>query len=351
MIGVGRVFEAFHTGQLEDDDEVAVVHRGAEEGFAPLSEALVNIRATLERATEEATIGRDTGVALVAIGKRLHYPERDYRRILARAAELGLPAAELDALARWLPDNAVNRKRLDAIQMLTAMNHLVRSPEWAFRVDYIFEHTDAWESVQLAQEEEPAAAALSRDRPIVEEARLAGEGAAVTTGALAWALAARLSNDLGEPDAAAIQQAREEFRRGHDLTEAAAFDRWLDEQELRTDEDIAAFFARVADVRRLLALLRPEIAASAADFLRATGRYGHHRRRAREKTARLAGLDAHPLGLSDSELWSRYFTHVLGREAPRDLASYAAREGFESVEALRDAVVRELHYRRLIDPR
>src|ERR1700722_16706518 len=41
MQGVGWIFEAYRTGELEDDDEVAVTHEGKE--YRPLSEALVNL--------------------------------------------------------------------------------------------------------------------------------------------------------------------------------------------------------------------------------------------------------------------------------------------------------------------
>ena len=48
--GVGRIFEAFRDGVLEDDDEVAVVHGPPETGYLALSEPMVNIRGTLGRA-------------------------------------------------------------------------------------------------------------------------------------------------------------------------------------------------------------------------------------------------------------------------------------------------------------
>ena len=48
MIGVGAVFEAYRDGALEDDDEVAVAHAAAEHDYRAGSEAMVNIRATLE---------------------------------------------------------------------------------------------------------------------------------------------------------------------------------------------------------------------------------------------------------------------------------------------------------------
>ena len=48
MHGVGAIHRAYAEGALEDDDEVAVAHGGAEDGFRPLSDAMVDIRATLE---------------------------------------------------------------------------------------------------------------------------------------------------------------------------------------------------------------------------------------------------------------------------------------------------------------
>ena len=49
MRGVGEVYRAYADGVLEDDDEVAVAHAGAEDGFRPISDSMVDIRATLER--------------------------------------------------------------------------------------------------------------------------------------------------------------------------------------------------------------------------------------------------------------------------------------------------------------
>jgi hypothetical protein len=52
MVGVGRVFEAFRDGALEDDDEVAVAHSAAEHGYRALSDAMVNIREGVRQAVE-----------------------------------------------------------------------------------------------------------------------------------------------------------------------------------------------------------------------------------------------------------------------------------------------------------
>src|SRR5579871_5420612 len=47
MIGIGEIFRAYRDGRLEDDDEVAVQHGPAEVKYLPLTEAMVNVRATL----------------------------------------------------------------------------------------------------------------------------------------------------------------------------------------------------------------------------------------------------------------------------------------------------------------
>ncbi|HLE83613.1 MAG TPA: TfuA domain-containing protein, partial [Thermoanaerobaculia bacterium] len=50
MEGVGAVFEAFRDGELEDDDEVAVLHGPAESDYRGVTDAMVDIRATLAAA-------------------------------------------------------------------------------------------------------------------------------------------------------------------------------------------------------------------------------------------------------------------------------------------------------------
>src|SRR5258707_11235944 len=49
MNGVGRIFAAYRDGILTDDDEVAVLHGPEELGYPALTEAMVNIRATLDK--------------------------------------------------------------------------------------------------------------------------------------------------------------------------------------------------------------------------------------------------------------------------------------------------------------
>ena len=62
MEGVGTIFELYRDGVLEDDDEVAIAHGPAEVGFVAGSEAMVNIRQTLQRAERDGVISAEAWV-------------------------------------------------------------------------------------------------------------------------------------------------------------------------------------------------------------------------------------------------------------------------------------------------
>src|SRR5437763_215841 len=50
MKGIGRIYEDFRDGVLIDDDEVAVLHGPPELDYRPLTDAMVDIRATFAEA-------------------------------------------------------------------------------------------------------------------------------------------------------------------------------------------------------------------------------------------------------------------------------------------------------------
>ncbi len=118
MQGVGEVFEAFHRGELEDDDEVAVVHAAAADGYRSLSDAMVNLRAGLREARAAGRISASSHDRLVAAGKALFYPDRSWPRLFAVAGGLGIPDAELGALREQVAGRRPDVKRADAIRLL-----------------------------------------------------------------------------------------------------------------------------------------------------------------------------------------------------------------------------------------
>ncbi len=121
MHGVGWVYQAFRQEALDRDDEVAVRHGAAEDGYRPLSEAMVNIRQTLAAAEDQEVISAATASILLAAGTALFYPDRTWPELLRASGATRADPAELDALRRWLPAGRIDQQAADAVAMLREM--------------------------------------------------------------------------------------------------------------------------------------------------------------------------------------------------------------------------------------
>lgn len=143
MVGVGTIFDAYARGELRDDDEVAVIHGPHELDYPPLSDAMIDIRATLRAAADAAVISPMTGDGLASIAKTLFFQDRSYDRIMEMARTDSLPAVELDAFEAWLPGGKVNQKRDDAMLMLRTISDFMTSNPPKKRVAYFLEDTYA----------------------------------------------------------------------------------------------------------------------------------------------------------------------------------------------------------------
>lgn len=152
MLGSGVIYQAFADQVLENDDEVAVAH-SPEPDFVPMSDALVNIRATLQRAVERGVIAPEFQAGLLGVASNIFYPERTYPGLMAAARAQGMNAAACSTLATWLqvPENRVNQKRLDAEELLLKMRTGLSNGTWTVPpLDWEFPESSAW--IRLWQE-------------------------------------------------------------------------------------------------------------------------------------------------------------------------------------------------------
>lgn len=118
-VGVGSIFEDYVAGVLTDDDEVAVAHASGDWDYRVLSDAMVNIRATLRQARDRGLLEDAQHDQLIALAKARFFPERAYRQLLDDAAAAGLGSEVLEPLEEFIASSAVDQKRLDAIALLT----------------------------------------------------------------------------------------------------------------------------------------------------------------------------------------------------------------------------------------
>jgi hypothetical protein len=141
MIGIGRVFAAYRDGILSDDDEVAMLHGPEELGYPAVTEAMVNIRATLDQAVSEGVIESRLASRLTEIGKTLFYKERSWGAISRLAAASGLSPSSLACLAARLPRGRVDQKRVDALEMVAAIRSHLAAGVTPLTVSYRFRDT------------------------------------------------------------------------------------------------------------------------------------------------------------------------------------------------------------------
>jgi hypothetical protein len=344
MRGVGRIYEAFRGGVLEDDDEVAVVHGPAEIGFPPASEAMVNIRATLALAEAKGVIGTQSRRALEAFAKALFFADRNWPALLAGEAAHGVASPELAALADWLPEGRVDQKRLDALEMLAAMRAAPAAGEPASPT-FHFEWTSLWDAF-VARSETSTSAPPAKGRLILDELRLQGPEAyrEVEVNALLRMIAA---SGAARPDKVPRDAARATLKRLREqfgLYARADLDRWMAANDLNA-QALEALIDEEAAVEALRARAGRSIDARLIDELRLSGVYARLADRALKKEAAVAALaepDASaPAGLRGPALRLWYFENRLRRPAPDDIADYAAKIGFVDASALDAAIFRE----------
>ncbi|HXU45715.1 MAG TPA: TfuA-like protein [Thermoanaerobaculia bacterium] len=370
MEGVGEVYAAFLRGELEDDDEVTVVHAPAGSGYAAGSEAMVNLRSTLAAAAAAGVIGEATRAALEALAKALPYPERGWPIVLEQGERAGLPPAELSALSAWLPGGRVDRKKLDALALLARMAERRSEHPGPFVARFHLQRTEAWETARLEAETRAAPGLLGSPESVdaskssdatdaeiapfeapLDELRLQGGEAyrSFRARALVRALALELADRRRlHLDASARSEAAALYRFRRDLATDETLAAHRAGQRLASG-DLDRLACEEALVERILPVVEPGLSGAIRDELKASGDFEPLAARAEAKARALAarGLARPSLadaGRTEEELWAWYFTGRLGRSVPRDLPAAALELGFHNLAALRRAVLREMLY-------
>jgi hypothetical protein len=131
MIGVGWIFQKYVEGFLRADDEVALL-------FDPVSRRattipLVNVRWSLQIATEEGLIQKESESTLIEFARSVRFTNRTYESLLLASADSTFNE-EMQALVEFMKHDPLrtDRKRLDALLLLETMRASISAsnPAW-----------------------------------------------------------------------------------------------------------------------------------------------------------------------------------------------------------------------------
>lgn len=132
MIGVGAIFKAYASGELNDDDEVTVYHQDAARGYKTVSDAMVNIRATLQAALEDKILTLEHAKRLIALTKSQFYQQRNLLEAINTLKQEVLDNSLTDFEYRIQQQGLIDAKAADAkLALYEALHLLSQKPKKA----------------------------------------------------------------------------------------------------------------------------------------------------------------------------------------------------------------------------
>ncbi|WP_264211447.1 TfuA-like protein [Leisingera thetidis] len=344
MIGVGSIYAAYASGAICDDDEVAVLHGPAELGFAPLSEPMVSIRATVAAAEGQEVLEAEHAAELLSTAKGLFYQERNWEQILAAFKNASWHAR----FSAWLNTGSVDAKRDDAREMLQHMAAFLKGGQTAGSVPpEKVERTLAWQGLVRRIETEDCCS-HSEERRVLDELRLTPDRyREFHTRAALRHLALRQAGKAGRTVEREALQAQMAAHRGTlALFSGSKLRQWLKENRLSGaayEKLLGENALAGAALNTLNSQLGPHLLAE----LRLAGVYAGLKTRAASKKRYLAAQDTLAGPLTEPErlrltVW--YFEMLLQREIPDRLEEYLNSVGCRSHDEFYELIRREFMY-------
>ena len=121
MEGIGSIYQAYKSGRLVSDDEVALVFDPFT--WEPRSEPLVNIRFNLDLAWQMSVISASCKDRLFHCAEARYFPERTYERMLSDAGAM-VAEKELQRFREFLAREKRDFKMEDALQALEQVRRM-----------------------------------------------------------------------------------------------------------------------------------------------------------------------------------------------------------------------------------
>lgn len=150
MEGIGEIYNSFASGEYGDDDEVTIAHGPAELGYPLTSEAMANIRRTVQAAFKAGVITHHDTEKLIKSGKSIFYKRRTYPQIIEGAKKIGLSEEASAHFSRWVSENHIDQKKKDGLALIEEVLERLKNPIKKKEVLYSFEETIIWRNARCS---------------------------------------------------------------------------------------------------------------------------------------------------------------------------------------------------------
>ncbi len=337
MIGVGKIFQDYYAGVLEDDDEVALVHAPQELNYQALSEPMVDIRATLKEALSHNIISPKSHDTCIAIGKKIFYAERTYPRLISLAQEV-IPSSELQALGEFIKVHKKNQKKEDAQLMLKQIKTQYFNGLTPKKVTYFFSYTDSWNEMKQTtlSRQRGGFEDANEEQAFLDELKIQGDFSKLHKKALLRRLALELAQmhqvSINQQN---LKQTIEEFCIKHNFLTGSEISidkvlHWCKTQQINIKEfdDLMKTEARLDWVSKAYG---SNLISEITDILRLEGNYGFFKEKVIAKKNNQV-LTNTPLPVDSQKAIDWYFDEKLNRDKPESLSIYLKQEGFRNLE-------------------
>jgi len=144
MVGLGKIYKNFSNEIYEDDDEVTVSHGPAEVGYPQISEAMVNIRFTIEAAIKDNILSKEIGERFVSVAKSTFYKNRNYGSVIRHCVECkDMKESNFSRFIIWLEKYRIDQKKIDALGLLKVIDSY-KLDAFVPKDSFKFEDTVMW---------------------------------------------------------------------------------------------------------------------------------------------------------------------------------------------------------------
>lgn len=123
MTGVGEIYASYLRGEIEDDDEVAILHGPKELNCIPITIPLINLRFTLQAHVVQEQLSAHEAKLVIKTAKNIFYRERTMEHLtkhLEKSAAINCSRAH--EIIEMISVHYIDQKRIDAISLLEAIS-------------------------------------------------------------------------------------------------------------------------------------------------------------------------------------------------------------------------------------